>query len=343
MPAHTVATPIRRRISQRFGFTLIELLVVLAIIGMVVALLLPAFHAEAARLLHCKNNLKQLGLAVASYESINGCLPPGCLLCTPSIQWGVRDPDFSVFVRLLPQFEQASTYAAANLSLTSYDAANYTLGGQASRRYGVRATTESDTSVVRRERAGRVAMGLGQQLFCRHGSMGVGRLFSRSWDARPALAGRSPKVGQLGLIYPLSSIRVAQVTDGLSNTLLFAETDFTNWNTQWVTGDGYDTLVGTTAPPNAKMFTGGGPLIFLGLSADSLHHGGVNCGFGDGSVKFINNSINSWPFNSRSEWSPSLAISPVTEVPYIRPNAKVGIRQQLSTRSSGEVVSADQY
>jgi prepilin-type processing-associated H-X9-DG protein len=145
------------------------------------------------------------------------------------------------------------------------------------------------------------------------------------------------------LIYPLSSIVVAQVTDGLSNTLLFTETDFTSWNTQWNTGDGYHTLVGTTAPPNAKMYTGGGPLFNLGLSAYSLHPGGVNCAFGDGSVKFIKNSINSWPFNSRSESSPSLAINPVTQVPYIRPGATLGIWQQLSTRSGGEVVSADQY
>jgi prepilin-type N-terminal cleavage/methylation domain-containing protein len=63
---------------NRRGFTLVELLVVIAIIGVLVGLLLPAVQSarESARRSGCRNNLKQLGLAVASYESAHRVMPP---------------------------------------------------------------------------------------------------------------------------------------------------------------------------------------------------------------------------------------------------------------------------
>ncbi|RUL87425.1 DUF1559 family PulG-like putative transporter [Tautonia sociabilis] len=101
----------------RKGFTLIELLVVIAIIGVLIALLLPAVQSarEAARRAQCTNNLKQLGLAMANYESANGSLPPTMVCYAPSGVGGSNAGQRqSIHCRLLPFLEQTQIYNTIN-------------------------------------------------------------------------------------------------------------------------------------------------------------------------------------------------------------------------------------
>jgi prepilin-type N-terminal cleavage/methylation domain-containing protein/prepilin-type processing-associated H-X9-DG protein len=98
----------------RRAFTLIELLVVIAIIAVLIALLLPAVQAarEAARRSQCVNNLKQLGLGIANYESSNGSLPPTGITTFADPNFN----DFSLKTRLLPYIEQSAMYNSLNQS-----------------------------------------------------------------------------------------------------------------------------------------------------------------------------------------------------------------------------------
>ena len=99
----------------RSGFTLIELLVVIAIIGVLIALLLPAVQAarEAARRSQCVNNMKQIGLALHNYHSIQNVFPPGRINSHITGQgncWGL-------YAQLLPQLEQSNLFNAANFNI----------------------------------------------------------------------------------------------------------------------------------------------------------------------------------------------------------------------------------
>ncbi|WP_417739486.1 DUF1559 domain-containing protein [Rosistilla oblonga] len=96
----------------RSAFTLVELLVVIAIIGILVGLLLPAVQAarEAARQTQCKNNLKQIGLALHMYHDSLGALPPGWIAQHPTTQkpYWLGQPGWGWAARTLPYIEQAN-------------------------------------------------------------------------------------------------------------------------------------------------------------------------------------------------------------------------------------------
>jgi prepilin-type N-terminal cleavage/methylation domain-containing protein/prepilin-type processing-associated H-X9-DG protein len=103
--------------SERRGFTLIELLVVIAIIGVLIALLLPAVQAarEAARRVQCINNLKQFGLGLHNYESVAGVLPPPYVQTGSgtAITW---NNGWSAHGRILPFMEQGAVFNSINFT-----------------------------------------------------------------------------------------------------------------------------------------------------------------------------------------------------------------------------------
>ena len=119
----------RKLNGSREGFTLIELLVVIAIIAVLIALLLPAVQSarEAARRAQCVNNLKQIGLGLANYESANTCYPYATSLQYNLVS-GIAFGN-SCLGALLPFVEQGPLFAAYNSSLSAQDDANATVAG----------------------------------------------------------------------------------------------------------------------------------------------------------------------------------------------------------------------
>jgi prepilin-type N-terminal cleavage/methylation domain-containing protein/prepilin-type processing-associated H-X9-DG protein len=115
----TLKNPPRRTLAKRVGFTLIELLVVIAIIAILIALLLPAVQQarEAARRIQCKNNLKQMGLALHNYADSNNCFPAGSFSNGPRLSWHVS---------ILPFIDQAPLYNQVDFNQLNYSHQSYT-------------------------------------------------------------------------------------------------------------------------------------------------------------------------------------------------------------------------
>lgn len=284
-----------KKLKKVRGFTLIELLVVIAIIAVLIALLLPAVQQarEAARRSQCKNNLKQLGLAIHNYHDTHNTLPPGAI--------DVNCLSWAVFV--LPYIEQSTLYNRFSFVRGTY-------------------TTPS---------AGKQDQGLTRiaTYLCPSGDMETGLDPARPNDYTLHYSGISGPVGTnpqslvaytvaasgkdrggmatQGVLYIDGKILFRSITDGLSNTFMLGEsswnekTSYRNWvrggfyanspaGGTYVTDPGMDCCKNISSAINSK-FSGTTTLGWNNTSFGSQHTGGAHFLMGDGAVRFVSENI----------------------------------------------------
>ena len=213
---------------NRAGFTLVELLVVSTIIGILIALLLPAVQQarEAARRAQCSNNLKQLALAVLNYEQQHGTFPPA-LQFDPGDDPAWTDnfrPNWVIMV--LPFIEQQGLYDSFNLALPISNAANRQPRGV--ELAIMKCPTDSDANRVKF--AGTPGRSEGDNWARGNYAASGGRGYMLNWNRVDAICGPdSPgwsgaEAWQFrGIMAANCSAPVAKIRDGTSNTILLAE------------------------------------------------------------------------------------------------------------------------
>jgi prepilin-type N-terminal cleavage/methylation domain-containing protein len=292
--------------TPRRGFTLIELLVVIAIIAILVALLLPAVQQarEAARRAQCKNNLKQLAVALHNYEETHTTFPPGLVtvnptatvvICSLGTGFGASDSwteaqsgagvhGTSWMLQILPYVEKNTLYEEWNFGLSPS---------------GNRSVGETDISFFycpsRRSDArsdARMFQGWTKGGTDYGGCLGACNGFHDcgTHEFWRVANGNRPEAPCKGMFRVNSATRIREVTDGTSNTIMIGELDRLDVSNSNFSQDGwaiggsptiFSTCSNACRGPNSNFFE----------EPASEHVGGIHVGLADGSIRFVADTI----------------------------------------------------
>ena len=284
------------------AFSLVELLVTIAIIGVLLALLLPALAVarEAARRAACSNHLRQIGFAMQQYESVAKSFPQGRLGCddlgdqttVPACPPGLpaeKKTGASGFVSILPQLEQQPLYDLCDVARGGLwnrnvdDLRWYSIAGKR------RAVSERPTVYVCPSDSSAAISEVYLPILAATGSYAMNQ-GSMGPDVSPLQA----RYETDGLFTFVASTRLEEVTDGLSNTLLAGEvTAADTWegSNTWTYSLSFGDCLRTTY--NALNTQPGDGIVNYRRNGafGSQHPGGANFAFADGHVRFVRDNL----------------------------------------------------
>lgn len=298
--------------TKRNAFTLVELLVVIAIIGILIGLLLPAVQAarESARRMQCTSNMKNIALAMQTYEDAHKCLPPGCvdfnITAHADLNHGGDGANYhhgmwSWSAMILPQIEGSALYQLIDFSYPAYCAtADSSVGCGTCEWSGSdwaenhKKVSSSSPAVFQCPSAGHMVPNT-QKDYAVNGACTSGQLPERTAD-KTAVAGLFCKTMTFGL---------AQIKDGTSHTILLSELccealpsqieDVDNVAANpfvWVNDRSQGFFIfsqnSSSKPictPNCLTYNR------TERSPKSQHPGGLNCAMADGSVHYVSDVV----------------------------------------------------